>query len=258
MFCDAPGPLTQEHVLPRWVLELLGTSRRVRAKPSADLGEEGWTELGFALIARRLCDGCNDKWLGRRLETRVKSVLGGMIRGETTILAPADQIRLATWAVKTVLLMTLVDPFGRTFRDEDFKEFRRRMLPNENTWVLLSAYGDTTYNHHYQRTELHLPDPVLRRHPSEANGYVVTFSVGCVVFQVVGHHTEYDLLIADGRPVDEATHRLWPPADEPRPVRWPFSRHLGDESLAQMHAAVGRPGVRTVLPLLIERAAGQT
>ena len=54
-----------------------------------------------------ICEDCNSVWLSS-LERRVKPLLAPMAVGaQPTTLSPGSQLLIATWAVKTVLLLEL-------------------------------------------------------------------------------------------------------------------------------------------------------
>ena len=53
-----------------------------------------------------ICVTCNNRWLAV-LENDVQPVLAPLIRGEERTLAPREQQLLATWAVKTTLMLDL-------------------------------------------------------------------------------------------------------------------------------------------------------
>jgi hypothetical protein len=81
-------------------------------------------------------------------------------------------------------------------------------------------------------------DPRARRGEDElSNGFVTTFSVFRVVFQIVGHFTVGGATFNDNRLLNAALAPIWPPQSDA--LDWPRRRlAFGDDALAQLAASV--------------------
>ena len=107
VFCGTTGSLSTEHVLPKWVRKALQISEPVREF-------SGTTHVGgaetLAIVFHEVCVSCNTGWM-ETLETITRPVLGPLLLGAapdtSRMLDPDQQAILATWAVKTSLLLTL-------------------------------------------------------------------------------------------------------------------------------------------------------
>ncbi len=66
--------------------------------------------LVLAVVFHEVCTGCNNGWM-ETLESVTRSILEPMLLGaapgSSRVLNPDHQAVLATWAVKTALLLTL-------------------------------------------------------------------------------------------------------------------------------------------------------
>ena len=103
--------LTCEHVIPKWARR----SFDIKGPVTVDAREEGLDQRRRVGAMQALnitlddaiCEECNSVWLSR-LERAVKPLLAPMaVSASPTTLSPARQKLLATWAVKTVLLLEL-------------------------------------------------------------------------------------------------------------------------------------------------------
>jgi len=135
-FCDESDP-TDEHVFPQWVsreLASLGTLTDHRSPH----GPRPIEKIG---ATAPVCRKCNNRWLSV-LENDTKPVLGPMIRGEEQRLFADQQRLLATWALKTAMMLDLasgdpVIPAGF------FHALRQQRQPFPSSFVFLGAYkGD--------------------------------------------------------------------------------------------------------------------
>jgi len=124
VFCGTTnGKLTCEHVIPKWARRSFDIKGPVTVHArEVGLGERRRVGAMQALnitLEDAICEDCNSVWLSR-LERRVKPVLAPMaVSARSATLSPASQKLLATWAVKTVLLLELAfrqmyPPAGRS------------------------------------------------------------------------------------------------------------------------------------------------
>jgi hypothetical protein len=130
--------VTDEHVWPKWISRKLGGRHGfIIASPH---GPRLRRHLG---MTAPVCMACNNRWLSV-LEKDVQPILGPLIFGKERSLPPDEQRLLATWAVKTALMLDLGSdrPIIPTGFYHDFR-LRRGPLPNYLVWI--GAYRDWHY-----------------------------------------------------------------------------------------------------------------
>lgn len=112
VFCGAEGGLTNEDVLPLWLLQALedtsvtGTAIYRRSRGSLGDVPAVHSRIGKSLEtkARAVCGTCNSSWMSQ-IEQSVGSVLPELARGRRVLLTREDQESLARWSVKTILML---------------------------------------------------------------------------------------------------------------------------------------------------------
>jgi hypothetical protein len=99
VFCDSPGPLTNEHALQQWAREVLGIKGRVTIKRGGRVIAE---RRRLNVIApQALCADCNGVWLGP-IEDRFKDLMGPALKGLGPIYLDAtEQEFVGLWVVNT-------------------------------------------------------------------------------------------------------------------------------------------------------------
>ena len=105
VMCDGPGPLTDEHVISKNVrkqLPLLSavteTFAGITSKPRNVL---------HLVLKKAVCAKCNGGWMSD-LEDDVVAAIGFQFANAvTTRIDPSQQERIATWAIKTALLIEM-------------------------------------------------------------------------------------------------------------------------------------------------------
>jgi hypothetical protein len=140
-----------------------------------------------------VCTECNNRWLSV-LERDVQPVLTPLIHGDERRLSSDGQRLLATWAVKTALMLDLatespIIPTGF------FHAFRPERAPLASHVVWLGAYMGRERAIWSAQQALHIGVP----EDGEPNGFATTFTVFRALFQVVGHFTRGDATITDTR-----------------------------------------------------------
>jgi len=220
-FCRATE-VTDEHVWPKWISgQLRGHRGFTMATP------HGPRKMRSLDITAPVCVTCNNRWLSV-LEKDVQPVLGPLIYGEERTLSPDEQRRLATWVVKTALMLDLGggSPFIPAGFYYDFR-LRRSPLPGQVVW--LGAYRDSYYAAWASHQALHVG--ISTSEP--LNAFVSTFTAFRAVFQALGHFSRGNMNVDDQRLLAAALARIWPPREEP--IDWPPRKlAFGDDSLADL------------------------
>jgi hypothetical protein len=181
VFCGARGSLSTEHVVPKWVRKALQIREPVREFSGTSYVGAAET---LAIVYHEVCARCNSGWM-ETLETLTRPVLGplllGAAPGTSRMLGPDQQAILATWAVKTSLLLAL-----SKFRGQDHGWipvstlqwlYHSSHLPPPGTRVWMGGLHTSDIPASVQTACLYGAD-------GEPAAQCTTFSVGCVVFQV--------------------------------------------------------------------------
>ncbi|MGE3843816.1 MAG: hypothetical protein AB7I50_19765 [Vicinamibacterales bacterium] len=112
LFCGAEGPgiLTNEHVMPEWLLKYLGYTPQQQITHGVADSETGAvtkqrTHSAFTFVDGRVCGGCNHGWMSR-LEDAARPILIPMMEGERQLadLTLSEREILGKWTAKTAYM----------------------------------------------------------------------------------------------------------------------------------------------------------
>ena len=111
-FCGADGRLTNEDVLPRWLLKALedasitGTVvyRQSKERPGYAPAVHSRRGKSLETKARVVCGACNSTWMSQ-IEQSVRAFLPELVKGHRVQLTRDRQEALARWSVKTILML---------------------------------------------------------------------------------------------------------------------------------------------------------
>jgi hypothetical protein len=145
IFCGIAGPLTKEHVFPRWSHQYLGPRQTGRVISRVGTLYYDRDETRDARLPGQLrdwqvkcvCGGthmtCNSGWM-KEIEDKAKPILVPLIEGKRSLLSLDDQITIATWAV----LKSIVSEYHLTSKVSTHWAQRRlmkhRKQPPANGW----------------------------------------------------------------------------------------------------------------------------
>ncbi len=247
VLCASPDDLTDEDVIPKWMLRAFGAQGRVTLTASEEAAEphEVRTLKRFQVtLDDGLCRRCNNELLSG-LEQAVQPVLEPMaVRREPTTLDLATQQLLAVWAIKTVYLMELavlrryptmrraggyqpsVSEIGWLLAELEQRP-AKLVEPPPRSMVWLACWDFRTPDSvnrgsmvNYAPSLAPLPAP----DGSEVVGQFSTLAVGFAVFQVF----TVDYVEANVRKA--TTWNPGPPADIARAIRliWPHRLRASD------------------------------
>ena len=129
--CDERRPLTEEHVVPRWMLRDWGT------KPI-------W--IGTSLGAMRelvvpVCQTCN-AWMNKRFETRTMPILRRVADGTEQVITPKEQLQLTRWFTKTIMMYDIAAAPDLVLPHPSYAEFRRTGRPISRSRLWMGHCGD--------------------------------------------------------------------------------------------------------------------
>jgi hypothetical protein len=179
-----------------------------------------WPLAKPRLTLRWLCKSCNNGWMSR-LESEAKPVVESILDGTANEIDPSAQSTLATWAVKTAMVLGALDPNRPWFYSEDERHRMRttRLVPQRTSVWLAKCVNQRDI---YTAAKDH------RRNPGDDSirAFSVTMAFGSLAFQVVtlkapaaippNVAVTYD--VSDG-PWDETLVQVWPRSESPK--IWP-------------------------------------
>lgn len=231
IFCGT-RPTTREHVYPRWIRDALPIAA-ARYRTSDAEGNRLWEQATFDIEARVVCKACNTGWMSD-LEGEVKPLLAdAMMYGADLTMTEGQQRTIALWAIKTAFVLESYRK-GSTF--DHIPEWQARWMPRTRTrgdaadpppgisvvmfgrqLVLTSEDG---IEHFAVSRSVGI---ALREPPNDSKGYVATFVVGYVGFQVFGVNLQVERTpnVRYAPWVLERTTPLWPASG--RSATWPPS-----------------------------------
>lgn len=231
VFCGSrAGRLTKEHVFPDWISDLFGREPNGTAELiESDGSVRPFPATVFQQQVRVVCKPCNEGWMGS-LEGAVKDFLGPMLHdGQPTTLSRAQQQTLATWAVKTAIMMDQLHPNEAIIPSAQYTAFYEAQapLPEHLVWLAVREQIEDDTKRPLLGSVLKqsvgefLIDPESAKHAGQwqkegRNIYRITFTIGHVAFQVFGHNLPIGIRV--GTPERDVA-RLINVSSEP--VDWP-------------------------------------
>jgi hypothetical protein len=243
IFCGTTQrPLTREHVIPRWARRSLniqgpGTAAARTDGPGRRRRADALQALNITLHDA-ICAECNSGWLGRQLEQPVRPVLAPMaVSARPTILSPANLTLIATWAVKTVLLLELAfrqrhparrPAGGYPASRAELAWLRARTEPPPRSRVWLGCWDcQQAMPVRYTPASAPLPAPDDTR----IDGQLATFTLGFVAFQVftAGQYDAAQWTDHLPRSLTPALARIWPPSGTPQDLLWPLQAFAAND-----------------------------
>jgi hypothetical protein len=213
IFCGVRG-LTKEHVLPRWLSEVLPGEgefvvERVHEPRNGIQSSSDWSAPALNLTARCACADCNNGWMSD-LEEAAKPHLTPMIHGRATSLSRDVQTTLALWLVKTVAVCEQAVPGEQDVMPDTWHRamFETRRPP-VGAWVWLARYAGGEFRPGATRTAQWYIHPLrLESSSGSATGLSMVLSLGELVFQFMGvFRDDADAVVLEKH---DPFLRLWP------------------------------------------------
>ena len=258
VFCGSFGPLTDEDVVPRWLPKLLGLTGRPAVMTTESLGKSATVvrrDQRMKLTLRAVCRRCNNTWMSV-LESRFKGICGPAIVGrKSMVLAPPEQRLVATWAVKTALLMELAYRFlgEHAYAPPSnlaylYARRGQKPPPGADTRVWIGALGPGWRDVWHQASAF-IPAGDEAQPSDRVGWYLATVAVGHVVLHVFGRDIQPDV---SGRASAARNHPAWSLPDQwtqhllpvwpviSDHVHWPPPRVIPQDDLLVLHPQVPR------------------
>lgn len=234
MFCGQAGSLSAEHVIPKWLRKSLQIQQPVREFRGTAYAGAAET---LAVVFHEVCTGCNNGWM-EKLESATRPILEPMLLGaapgSSRVLDPDHQALLATWAAKTALLLTLAKYRGQNHGwvpDSTLQWLAGHsgsQMPPPGTRVWMGGLDTSDTPAWMQTATLYGAD-------GGPDALCVTFSAGCVVFQVFITGQQDPVLAPDIetwlQPEGPHQQALLQIAPSSSPVRWPPGAVFGTDDL---------------------------
>lgn len=238
LFCSASAN-SVEHAWPEWI-----TNQFKGRRPSAVRAERGgvrlpsWNVHQPTLKIRCVCEQCNNGWMSK-LEGQAQPYLQPLLIGESCYLDTAGQTVVATWAVKTAMVLEGLDPTEkRAYSQLQRERLRMRAaIPfRTSVWMAASATSDwfmSTKNRH------------LGEQSEGISGVSVTMGFAHLVLQVltirvpesVDPNTEITTDVRMG-PWSDVTIPVWPSkVGADWPPRLGLNGEVGLDALAERFSA---------------------
>ena len=124
--CGKHQKLTDEHVVPQWLLGDLNQLDPDRAMPTKD---------GPVVL---VCGPCNG-WMNEKFEQRTMRIIRALMLGEERTLEASQQKRLASWSTKTLMMSTILGNPGLQYQStSEFSYFlatHGKPLPNSRLYL---------------------------------------------------------------------------------------------------------------------------
>jgi hypothetical protein len=236
IFCGQPPSARGEgeHIFPQWLNNVLPNEeddpQPEWTRQMATLGDDPitqtWRASEVASVTTKLvCNRCNTTWMAD-LEDEAKPILVPMIQGHNKSLDMGEQLIVATWAVKTAMVIqpTLTDRMN--FSPEECGIVRTQRHPPASTSVHLAGIEALIPDLQYRCTHVKLGGNDQR---SELGCY--TFQIRMLVIQVLRLDpppTDSGQLVGISLPGElqpgaGSVIRIFPPSYE---CRWPPRKPL--------------------------------
>jgi hypothetical protein len=217
VFCGGT-PLSNEHAWPDWLQEELRTPGSiVSMRWGATAPFTRVDQKDLKVKVKRVCAQCNNHWMSRLEEA--KDVLLPVIRGQVKQIPEAQQQLVATWAVKTVMMLqfTPIVQAGQVIHESLYHELFGQQDRPPATVVVWTGY------------EASEPAPGaglglrglaigrvdrsgLESTPDYHLGFEATMLVRHLVLKVMGHAGPPELRVLDEVVAPPTLELIWPRA----------------------------------------------
>ena len=236
VFCEE-GTASREHVIPSWLDVPIKRSRPLapgrlriglthRYTPPSDSGDSvrEWSAPGPDLVTKEVCEICNNEMLSD-LETTIRAAVGDMVVGRPVELQSADQVSVAAWCYKTILLIQLVRPgkFSLIPRRRYAEFYRLRRPPSDaRVWLGVVSQGSSVLHEVTMRVDM---TTLSARSP----GYFAALSIGNLLILCGGRCSVSNAPFrVEARAAGTALLALWPASV--RSMSWPPPTAIEDLS----------------------------
>lgn len=206
-FCGTDGPLSNEHIIPQWLLNALGIRNlKIVTTHMATFGgvmsRRGPMELSN-FVNGRICESCNNGWMSR-LEAEVKPLIEALINLDSSVLDRLKPLSesVARWCLKTALVLNHQSNYRRLAPLTHYREVCASVMPNGITVNIGVTHDDSEFRFRQGQTAMVIgPAKEVKRAATKA--YKITFQ-----FRHLLVRTAYFPL--DGYVLEDNSIYLWP------------------------------------------------
>jgi hypothetical protein len=131
-------------VIPSWVANVFGPRKpgeRLAHTIQTPTGERRFAPNSFELTVKRVCRPCNHGWMEQAIEAPNQSILPQMFLGVGRPLSPSEQQHVATWAIKTHLMVQFHEVASRAVAPEHLRWLYEHRTPPPKSRVWLAAFA---------------------------------------------------------------------------------------------------------------------
>jgi hypothetical protein len=185
----------------------------------------------FDLQIQLPCHTCNEGWM-ENMESAIEQYLVPMATvGVPVTLDPRRQLDLASWAVKTALVLDYLRPKKRVVPDAEYPALYANQRPSNRHIVWIGKIDPrkdnlvvSTLKNRIPRINVPKNDAAAMTQVNESIAigewlYIATFSLGFTVFQVMGGNMSNPVILDTGSEHRASLTRIWPLNGQN--VRWP-------------------------------------
>lgn len=213
LFCKNTKKLSKEHIIPKWLLNELGSTDKT-------LATTHFTMLGLpkskrvhsfkSLVSGMVCENCNNKWMSR-LEISIKDLVIRLInlnkkpkdvKNVFNSLAKNHEV-LARWAFKTAIVLNHATNYKDLVPEAHFHSLHSSKIP-EGVWINL-GFANNSENITWIQDQTVLFIGKSSEIPPEREGvYKITFQfrylllrICCIPFKnyIQDYKTEASILL---------------------------------------------------------------
>jgi hypothetical protein len=220
VFCGSSGKLTNEHAWPGWITRELLRRGAVASRRWGEAGEfVGFDSPNHDVTVKRVCETCNTEWMAG-LEGRIIPILLPWVRGRRARLVYEQQELIATWAVKTAMMLqyTPVYAGGAVIPASQYAGlFRRKTSPPDGVEVFIGIEPSGPPGALFGIRGLHVlvkDEASLAPRYARYLGYEVTMIARHLVLKLLGHvGGPADFSVSEGfdLPGLKPLTKIWPP-----------------------------------------------
>lgn len=249
---DKKTPISGEHLFSEWISAIVPrtSDRHTQALTpsksngtSLSLGETTFVRREGDISSKRLhvvCRGCNSGWMSNLIEKPTIPILSPLIRGEASVITPASQMTIATWATLKSIIYEQDDKQSAAIPPAQIARFfeTKSALPGFKIWI--GYYDGTQWStgtkctHVGDRVLLSTPTP-FGLHHQVLSRQTSTFVIGKLYIHVFSSTIENVFYGFQGR-LGSVLHAVQPVADSD--ITWPPPIFLTDEDAGQIALAL--------------------
>jgi hypothetical protein len=230
-------PVTQEHVWPDWLRDVLpgdGPGHYVLARDASEFASpRTWSQPAFNATVGVVCADCNNGWMSET-ETRARDNVAAMATGMGVVeLDIQAQVEISTWCVLRAFMNHFTGSLTYVPEAHLQQVFATGMPPTQAV-VWLAAYSEPKEIASYRGIggTPSEPGPL----PKGANVYTATLSIGNMAFRVFGHQMEGTFRFATEGTFEGALLQIWPPMLGV--AKWPPPVALDSDGMAALRDAL--------------------